>query len=148
MTINYLEQPQDKIIKTRNGDMLVKWKPNFARQRNNNYNRAQRFVDARVLYYSERYIPIDTGELLMSGRRLTRIGSGLVMWRAQGRPYTRPQYYGWRNKPHVKVEPNSKGKKVYGKKAHPGKWWFKRMKSSGGKQIVTQAKAIAGGGSR
>lgn len=136
MTINYIEQPQDKIIRTRNGDMLVKWNPVFKPQWNTRYNRAQRFVDARVLYYSERYIPIDTGELLMSGRRLTRIGSGLVMWRAQGRPYTRPQYYGWR--------------KVHGvgKKIHKGTWWFKRMKSSGGKQIVTQAKAIAGGGSR
>ena len=136
MTIQYIEQPQDKIIHTRNGDMLLKWKPNFARQRNTRYNRAQRFVDARVLYYSERYIPIDTGELLMSGRRLTRIGSGLVMWRARGRPYTRPQYYGWRRV-------HGKGKKI-----HPGTWWFKRMKSSGGKQIVTQAKAIAGGGSK
>lgn len=136
MTIQYIEQPQDKIIKTRNGDMLVKWKPNFKPQWNTRYNRAQRFVDARVLYYSERYIPIDTGELLMSGRRLTRIGSGLVMWRAQGRPYTRPQYYGWRRV-------HGKGKKI-----HPGTWWFKRMKSSGGKQIVTQAKAIAGGGSK
>ena len=136
MTIQYIEQPQDKIIHTRNGDMLLKWKPNFARQRNTRYNRAQRFVDARVLYYSERYIPIDTGELLMSGRRLTRIGSGLVMWRAQGRPYTRPQYYGWRRV-------HGKGKKI-----HPGTWWFKRMKSSGGKQIVAQAKAIAGGGSQ
>lgn len=137
MTIQYIEQPQDKIIHTRNGDMLLKWKPNFKPQWNTRYNRAQRFVDARVLYYSERYIPIDTGELLMSGRRLTRIGSGLVMWRAQGRPYTRPQYYGWR-RVHSKT----------GKKIHPGTWWFKRMKSSGGKQIVTQAKAIAGGGSK
>lgn len=136
MTIQYIEQPQDKIIKTRNGDMLVKWQPRFKPQWNTRYNRAQRFVDARVLYYSERYIPIDTGELLMSGRRLTRIGSGLVMWRAQGRPYTRPQYYGWRRV-------HGKGKKI-----HPGKWWFKRMKSSGGKQIVAQAKAIAGGGSK
>lgn len=136
MTIQYIEQPQDKIIHTRNGDMLLKWQPRFKSQWNTRYNRAQRFVDARVLYYSERYIPIDTGELLMSGRRLTRIGSGLVMWRAQGRPYTRPQYYGWRRV-------HGKGKKI-----HPGKWWFKRMKSSGGKQIVTQAKAIAGGGSK
>ncbi len=136
MTIQYIEQPQDKIIKTRNGDMLVKWQPRFKSQWNTRYNRAQRFVDARVLYYSERYIPIDTGELLMSGRRLTRIGSGLVMWRARGRPYTRPQYYGWRRV-------HGKGKKI-----HPGTWWFKRMKSSGGKQIVTQAKAIAGGGSK
>jgi len=136
MTIVYVEQPQDKIIKTRYGDMLVKWKPTFKSQWNTRYNRAQRFVDARVLYYSENYIPIDTGELLMSGRRLTRIGSGMVMWRAKGRPYTRPQYYGWRRVHGV------------GKKINKGTWWFKRMKSSSGKQIVTQAKAIAGGGNR
>lgn len=131
----YVTQPQDRIIKTRNGDMLVKWNPNFARQRNTRYNRAQRFVDARVLYYSENYIPVDTGELLLSGRRLTRIGSGLVMWRAQGRPYTRPQYYGWRR---------VRGK---GKKIHHGNYWFRKVKAQHGKQIVNTAKTMAGGGS-
>ena len=132
----YVTQPQDRIIKTRNGNMLVKWNPNFASLRNTRYNRAQRVVDSRVLYYSENYIPVDTGELLLSGRRETKIGSGMVIWKARGRPYTRPQYYGWR-RAHKSNLP----------KIHHGNYWFRKVKAQHGKQIVNKAKTMAGGGS-
>lgn len=140
MGIHYIDQPKDKVITLRDGTkMILKWEPNFANRRMDMYNRAQRFLDAQVLYRSEDYIPVREGKLIQSGRLYTRIGSGLVMWRAGNYgnvsgAYARPVYYGRR-------APGRQGPKVT--KAF---LWFHKMKRISGKQLVNETKRIAGGG--
>jgi hypothetical protein len=131
MATRYVNQPQRKVIKTRNGDVVLDWDPTFASRWNTRYNRAQRYVDAQVLYRSEDFLPVDTGALILSGRRNTRIGSGEVVWKTS---YARPIYYGRR----------AKGRT--GKKVSKGFRWFARMKKVSGQQIVRKGTQIAGGG--
>ena len=128
-----IEQPGRRVIQTTNGELILEWDPQFANRRMDAYNRAQRFLDAQVLYKSEEFIPVRTGELIQSGRRNTIIGSGWVIWKVK---YARPVYYGRR-------APGRKGPKV----TRPVRW-FERMKSVSGKQIVAQTRKIAGGSAR
>lgn len=135
-----IEQPGKREIILRDGTkMILEWAPRFANMRMDMYNRAQRFLDAQVLYKSEPYIPVRYGELIRSGRKFTRIGSGEVVWRA-GNPtggsgsYARPVYYGRR-------APGRRGPKVT--RAFR---WFARMKKVSGQKLVAEAKRIAGGG--
>ncbi len=135
MANHYVEQPGRRVVRLRDGSELVMdWNPNFANRRNDLYNRAQRYLDAQVLYKSEEFIPVETGNLIQSGRRYTRIGSGMVIWLADGRPYTRPQYFGWRRRRGV------------GQKIHKGHFWFRHMKDRYGEAAVNETKRIAGGG--
>jgi hypothetical protein len=127
-----IEQPGRRVIQTTNGELILEWDPRFANRRMDAYNRAQRFLDTQVLYKSEEFIPVRTGELIQSGRRATIIGSGWVIWNAK---YARPVYYGRR-------APGRKGPKV----TRPVRW-FARMKSISGPQIVEKTRKIAGGSS-
>jgi len=127
----YVEQPQRRVIKTRNGEMVLDWDPQFASRWNSRYQRAQNYVDAQVLYRSEKFIPVRDGELLRSGRRYTRIGAGEVIWKTE---YARPVYYGRR------------ARRGVGKKVTRAYRWFARMKRVSGKNIVNEGKRIAGGG--
>ena len=132
MANHYVDQPMRRVIKTKTGEMVLEWDPRFANHRNDLYNRAQRYVDAQVLYKSEAFIPVKTGDLIRSGRQYTRIGSGVVMWKSKN--YARPVYYGRR-------PPGRQGPKVT--KAFR---WFARMKKVSGSQIVNEGRRIAGGG--
>lgn len=131
MATVYIEQPQRRVIQTRKGEIVMEWDPRFANHRNDLYNRAQRFVDAQVLYKSEDYIPVRDGDLILSGRRYTRIGAGEVVWKVE---HARPVYYGRR-------APGRKGPKVT--RAFR---WFARMKKVSGQKIVEGGRKIAGGG--
>jgi len=94
------------------------------------FNDAQKFVDSEVLRLSEKYIPLLTGTLIKSGVLGTDIGSGLVQWIA---PYAKYQYY----------SPRSPGSQTGPLR---GPYWFERMKSERGEEIISKAKKIAGGG--
>lgn len=55
------------------------------------FSKAQKFLDSEVLRTSAPFVPMRTGELMRSGTRGTKIGSGEVIYVA---PYSRKMYYG------------------------------------------------------
>lgn len=93
-----------------------------------NIEKAQEFVDSEVLRRCAPYVPRDTGELIRSGTRETRLGSGRVIYRT---PYARRWYYRPAN--------------FHGAPKR-GNYWFERMKAAGGaKAILRGAAKIMGG---
>lgn len=93
-----------------------------------NADKAQEFVDSEVLRRCEPYVPKDTGELIRSGTRETRLGSGRVVYRT---PYARRWYY---------HPANFQGA------PRRGNYWFEKMKKNGGaKSILRGAAKIVGG---
>jgi hypothetical protein len=144
MANRYVDQPQRRVIQTRGGEIVMDWDPRFANHRNDLYNRAQRYVDAQVLYKSEAFIPVRSGLLMQSGRRCTRIGSGEVIWKTA---YARPVYYGHRapRGEAPKGEDGKNKKRPHRIKIAKSSRWFERMKMVSGAQIVDKAKRIAGG---
>lgn len=126
-----IETPRGTIIKTKDGTSCeLVWNPDFAPKRNQQYSRAQKFVDSEVLRLSAPYVPMRTSMLLKSGRLGTDIGSGEVQYIA---PYAHKQYY----------SPRKSGSSTGPLR---GPQWFERMKTDHGKEIVARAKKIAGGG--
>lgn len=84
---------------------------------------AQQYVDSEVLRLCTPLVPMDTGELIRSGIRETRIGTGQVIYNT---PYSRRWYY----------EPaNFQGAPMR------GNYWFERMKNNGGKQSIARGVA-------
>ena len=55
------------------------------------YARAQQWLDNEVIKDCDPYVPFRTGNLVRSGQRGTKIGSGVVVYNA---PYARRCYYG------------------------------------------------------
>lgn len=55
------------------------------------YAQAQKFLDSEVLKDSAPYVPMRTGNLMISGQTGTVIGSGEVVYNA---PYAKRMYYG------------------------------------------------------
>lgn len=89
--------------------------------------RVQQFIDSEVLRMCQPYVPMDTGELIRSGIRETKIGSGEVRYRT---PYARRWYY--------------REAQFHGAPKR-GTYWFERMKNEGGKEkILRAAKKLAG----
>ena len=79
---------------------------------------AQKYVDSEALRLCTPMVPKDTGELIRSGIRETKIGSGKVVYHT---PYSRRWYY----------EPA----KFQGAPMR-GNYWFDRMKNNGGKASI------------
>lgn len=126
-----IETPRGTIIKTKDGTSCeLVWNPDFAPRKNQQYKRAQKFVDSEVLRLSAPYVPLRTSMLLKSGQLGTDIGSGEVQYIA---PYAHRQYY----------SPRKPGSSTG---ALRGPQWFERMKTDHGKEIIAGAKKIAGGG--
>lgn len=92
-----------------------------------NIERAQQFVDSEVLRLSKPYVPKDSEELIRSGARETRLGSGRVVYRT---PYARRWYYRPAN---FQGAPKR------------GNYWFERMKENNAKRILRGAAKIMGG---
>lgn len=93
-----------------------------------NADKAQEFVDSEVLRRCDPFVPKDTGELIRSGIRETRLGSGRVVYRT---PYARRWYYHPAN---FQGAPKR------------GNYWFERMKASGGKKAILRGVAKITGG--
>lgn len=126
-----IKTPRGTIIKTKDGTSCeLVWNPDFVPKRNQQYSRAQKFVDNEVLRLSAPYVPLRTSMLLKSGQLGTDIGSGEVRYIA---PYAQKQYY----------SPRKPGSSTG---ALRGPQWFERMKADHGKEIIAGAKKIAGGG--
>lgn len=89
------------------------WSPQFAALRNAQIQRKQRYVDEEVLRRDEPLMPRKTGNMINSGRRGTRVGSGEVKYTAS---YSDKQYYETaESRPY---DPNR------------GAHWFERMKTT------------------
>lgn len=93
-----------------------------------NIEKAQKYIDSEVLRRCDPYVPKDTGELIRSGIRETRLGSGKVKYRT---PYARRWYY---EPAHFQGAPKR------------GNYWFERMKRNGGARAILQGAARITGG--
>lgn len=121
----FISQPPD--VKSRTASLL--WKTNFSSKWDNQYTRAQKFLDSEILRYCDPLVPFLTGKLRDSGALGTKIGSGLVQWIV---PYAKPQYY-------RKKKIGSKTGKLR------GPFWFARMKEQRGEKLIADARKMAGG---
>lgn len=91
--------------------------------------RVQKIVDSEVLRLCDPLVPFVSGNLVKSGVRGTKIGSGEVCYNA---PYARYQYYG---KSRTGAPLN------YTKTHHAaaGSLWFERMKAAHRDEILKKA---------
>jgi hypothetical protein len=80
----------------------------------------QKFIDSECLRRCAPYIPKDTGELIRSGVRETKKGSGMLIWDTV---YARKWYY---RPAHFAGAPMR------------GNYWFVRMKKAGGANAITR----------
>lgn len=127
MAVQTIRTPQGTIIQGKNGKAELKWDPSFAKNRNQGFSRAQKYVDSEVLRLCSPRVPFKTGMLEKSGKLGTKVGSGIVEYIA---PYARMQYYDTaQTRPY---DPNRGGK------------WFERMKVVEKKNILDGAKKIGG----
>ena len=101
------------------------WNPSFAAMRNDQFQRAQKFVDSEVLRYCDPLTPKKTGNLINSGKRGTVIGSGEVKYLAT---YAGGQYYDTAET--RAYDPNRGGK------------WFERMKTAHKQAILEGVKKL------
>lgn len=95
-------------------------------ERKKSLNRKQAYIDTTVLRYSEPYTPKDSGDMIKSGIRSTKYGSGEVTYTA---PYSRNVYY-------------SKIPVGRFNGALRGNYWFERMKADKKKIILEEASKI------
>ena len=89
--------------------------------------RTQKYIDREVLELSERYTPRDTGELVNSARRSTKVGEGSIVYKT---PYARSVYH---------TKKNYKGSPMR------GAYWFDRMKTDNVDKLRDEAAKMAGG---
>ena len=124
-----IETPRGCIIKTANGKAELTWNQGSLAKRQQNFQKAQIFVDSEVLRLCSPLVPFQTGMLDKSGKLGTEIGSGEVRYIA---PYAAAQYY------------NTAESRPYD--SQRGAKWFERMKVGHKKEIFIGARKIAGGG--
>lgn len=105
--------------------MRIVW---HGEQKPHNIEKAQKYIDSEVLRRCDPYAPKDTGELIRSGIRETKLGSGRVRYRT---PYARRWYY----------EPAR-----FQGAPKRGNYWFERMKQNGGTKAILQGAARLTGG--
>lgn len=92
--------------------------------------RTQKKIDEEVLKRSEKYIPMDTGELVDSGRRQTKVGQGQIIYDT---PYAKSVYHTRKN---------------YNGAPLRGAYWFDRMKTDNVDKIRDEAAKVSGGESQ
>ncbi|MEE0944877.1 MAG: minor capsid protein [Clostridia bacterium] len=92
----------------------------------------QKLIDSEVLKRCEPFVPKNSGALISSAERATKIGSGKVTYDTH---YAAYQYYG--------VSVNGKALKYNGAPSR-GSFWFERMKAIHGNEILSLAAKKAG----
>lgn len=117
--------PRGSVVQTEHGTAQLHWNPDFASNRNDSFDRMQKFIDSEVLRRCSPRVPFQTGMLDKSGKLGTVIGSGEVKYIA---PYAAAQYYG---------TPESR---AYD--ANRGGKWFERMKTAEKEDILRGAKRV------
>lgn len=90
MSTDKIATPRGQIFKTKNGTAKLTWNPNFQNKWQGKYDKGQMKLDNAILKDTDKYVPMKTGMLKLSGRLGTIIGQGLIMYIA---PYSKSQYY-------------------------------------------------------
>lgn len=122
---HHISTPQGTIV-TGNGCMAeLRWNPGFSSQWSQTMDRKQQFIDSEVLRLCAPLMPIKTGNLIGSGLRGTKVGSGEVIYQTV---YARKQYYDTADS---RPYDGSRG-------AH----WFERMKARHKDEILKAAGKI------
>lgn len=127
-----------------------KWNPAFENQQNNNFEKAQKYVDSECVRLMVPYTPMKNGPLYKSAKAST---PGKII---QTAPYARYQYYGLlmvSSKTGSSYALQGESKVMtstalnYSMARHPqsGKMWFDRMKADKKQVILRGAARMAGG---
>jgi len=107
--------PQGQIFKSANGSTAkLEWNSNFNNKWQGKYDNAQMKLDNAILKDTDKYVPMLTGMLKLSGRLGTTIGKGTILYIA---PYAKARYYST-----TKVGTLTGGLR--------GPQWFERSKAS------------------
>lgn len=156
-------QPPNFVSVSKNATVGFLWDKKFAVRKNDDFARAQMYIDSTVLREMKPYTPYRNGTLEKSAVIHTVIGSGEIK---QYTPYARYLYYGNVYGPNIPITENGvvkgyfspKGQKkhptgkmlVYSKAKHPlaGKMWFERMKADHKDEILQGVSKIIGGTTR
>ncbi len=117
--------PRGKIFQTKDGKVQLEWNNSFASTRNQDFHKAQKFVDSEVLRRCSPRVPFRTGTLEKSGILGTTVGSGEVQYIV---PYAAYQYY-------ATLETRAYN-------ANRGAKWFERMKTEERDDILKGAKQL------
>lgn len=127
-----ISTPRGKIVtyETKGGKVVARldWNPSFGAEATSHFNKVQVFIDNEVIKRSDKYIPLRTGVLKMSGILGSRPGEGFVHYIA---PYASYQYY--------------KTAKTRNYDPRRGAYWFERMKNAEGRAIIDGARRLARG---
>lgn len=115
--IHKIYQPRDKTMTVEGMTVKLKWSSAFAKNRADQFNRRQAFVDSECIRRMAELTPRDTGMLVKSAILGTAIGSGEIH---QIAPYARRQYYEHKEK----------------------SYWFERMKNRHKDAILKGVKRI------
>lgn len=111
----FFKQPRNQSFK----NCKFIFAPNFGKRKNEQFQKAQEYVDSEVIRRCAPLVPFKTGTLEGSSSANTKIGSGKVIYKT---PYARKQYHQGRAS-------NQRGR-----------LWFERMKASNKKDILKGAK--------
>lgn len=120
MATDKIETPRGYIFRTKNGTAKLEWNNNFKSKWQGKYDTAQMKLDNAILKDTDKYVPMLTGMLKLSGRLGTIVGSGTIMYIA---PYSKKQYY-------------LKRKVGSSTGALRGPYWFERSKADNKKNWV------------
>ncbi|TQI66264.1 minor capsid protein [Clostridium sp. KNHs216] len=125
-----LTTPRGSIVQTKAGTVKIEWNPQIMRF-NGQYSAAQKWLDNEVIKDCDPFVPFRTGELDLSAKLGTDIGSGEVDYIA---PYARKMYYG------LSFD--------FDRSSHPQAQaqWFEAAKAVHKQTWINGAKKLAGGG--
>lgn len=115
--IHKIYQPRDETMTVEGMTVKLKWSSAFAKDRADQFDRRQAFVDSECIRRMAPDTPRLTGTLIKSATPGTAIGSGEIH---QITPYARRQYYEHKEK----------------------SYWFERMKNRHKDAILKGAKRI------
>ena len=143
-----IQQPQDRTYTANHSTIRLQYNPQFARLRQADIDKAQKFIDSECIRQMQPYIPRLNGVLSRSATLSTRIGSGVIEYNV---PYARYQYYGKLMVSSITGSAYSKGEKkiltdvdLKYTKTNPkaGAYWFERMKTDKKSSILRGAAAV------
>lgn len=124
MATDKIITPRGQIFTSENGSAKLEWNPNFQNKWQDKYNIAQKRLDNAILKDTDKYVPMLTGMLKLSGKLGTVIGQGLIMYIA---PYAKVRYY-------------SKNKIGSSTGTLRGPYWFERSKSDNKQEWIRTVK--------
>ena len=148
-----INQPIDFKSEQYKIDCELAWKKTFGKERTQQFNDAQAFIDNECIRLMVPYTPALNNILYKSPTLGTVIGSGEIYYLS---PYARYQYYGKLMVSSVTGSAFAVGGEskvltdvdlVHNTVRHPlaGPFWFERMKEDKGEQILKGAAKITGG---